>query len=230
MLIAEDVLLLTTDDESGKPTIGSPGRELVLAGALLVELALLGRVDVADKGERVRAGRVVVRDPSMTGQVELDRALAICQEREGKSPASILDKIAKKLRERLLDQLADRGVIRAEHGKVLGIFPTTRWPEVEGGHERKIHDLLVSVLVQGTTPDQRTAAIVALLSSVDAAHKVVAQGGAEIDKRAVRKRAKEIGRGDWAAGAVTKAVEAVQAAVTAAVMTSVVASTAGSGG
>jgi hypothetical protein len=46
------------------------------------------------------------------------------------------------------------------------------------------------------------------------------------DRRAARRRAKEIAEGNWAATAVRKAVEAVYAATTAAV----VASTAASGG
>ena len=43
MLIAEDLLLLLTDDTSGStPAVAV---EILLAGANLVELALIGRVD-----------------------------------------------------------------------------------------------------------------------------------------------------------------------------------------
>jgi hypothetical protein len=77
--------------------------------------------------------------------------------------------------------------------------------------------------VNGVQPDGRTAALVALLSSLDLAQKVVDSG--EVPSREVRKRAKEIADGDWAAKAVRDAIAAAQAAVTAAVIASTTAAT-----
>ncbi len=51
MLIAEDLLLLAYDDEKGKPVGVISHLEHSLAGALLVELALLDRVDVTEEGD-----------------------------------------------------------------------------------------------------------------------------------------------------------------------------------
>ena len=79
MLLAEDLLLLLTDDDSNEV-------DVALGGALLVELALTHRVDVAGPDERVREGRPVVKDPSSTGDGLLDEALAIVGQKEGKKP------------------------------------------------------------------------------------------------------------------------------------------------
>jgi Golgi phosphoprotein 3 (GPP34) len=46
-LLAEDVLLLLLDDASGKPIVDGTKLDRVLAGALLLELALAGRVTPA---------------------------------------------------------------------------------------------------------------------------------------------------------------------------------------
>jgi enolase len=70
------------------------------------------------------------------------------------------------------------------------------------------------VLVHGPEPTQRTAALASLLSAVDAVPKVVPSD----DRRAVKRRAKEIAEGEWAGVAVRKAVEAVNAAVATAVV------------
>ena len=52
-LIAEDLLLLLLDEESGK-VAGSDTAEVALGGAVLAELAILGAVTVE---ERTSAGR-----------------------------------------------------------------------------------------------------------------------------------------------------------------------------
>ena len=230
MLIAEDLLLLLTDDETGKHVVGNPGLDLVLAGANLVELAERGKVDVAADGEEVKAGRIVVRDSSPTGEPTLDETLRRCVDKQGKKPDAVLQSLSKGLRKQLLAGLTERGVLRADEGRVLGIFPSTRWPAVDSQHEGRVRELLSSALVHGTTPDQRTASLIALLSSVDAAHKVVDDETHGVDKKTIKNRAKEIREGAWAAGAVVKAIQAVQSAVTTAVVVASVAGAAGSSG
>ena len=76
---------------------------------------------------------------------------------------------------------------------------------------------LTATLVQGVEPEPRTAALVALLSAIDRAHKVVDHEG--LPAREVRKRAKAVAEGAWAAQAVRDAVAASTAAVAAVVAT-----------
>ena len=78
------------------------------------------------------------------------------------------------------------------------------------------------MLTEGGEPSSRTSALIALLSAVDAVPKVFP----EADKKAIRKRAKEIADREWAAKAVRDAVESVQAAI----MASIVAANAASSG
>ena len=77
------------------------------------------------------------------------------------------------------------------------------WPTVDSAHEEEVRRRLSDVLVRGLTPDQRTAALVALLHAVGRAHKVVAAEG--LPAGAVKARAKEIAEGAWAAQAVKDA-------------------------
>lgn len=115
-------------------------------------------------------------------------------------------------------------MLEEDQGKVLGLFPVTRWPAKDARHEQDVRTRLESVLKVGTAPDQRTAALIALLSALNVVPKVVTDA---VDKKALKQRAKEIADSDWAAAAVKKAVAEMQAAVTAAI---VVASTAGASG
>jgi hypothetical protein len=215
MLIAEDLLLLLYDDETGKPIAGSPGLDYALAGAVLIELTLSRKVDITTQG------RLEVLDRAPTGDPILDERLSYIADKPGKKPKNQVGALSKRLREQLLARLADRGVLEADQGKVLGLFPVTRWPAKDARHESEVRAKLESVLKVGTAPDERTGALIALLSALNVVPKVVTDA---VDKRALKQRAKEIADSDWAAAAVKKAVTEMQAAVTAAI---VVASSAG---
>jgi hypothetical protein len=229
MLLAEDLLLLLTDDTTGKHVVGDPALGLGLAGGCVLELAFRGQVDLAQSGEEVRRGRLIVRDPSRTGDQVLDAALQQLSDRQGRKPASVLSSIAKGLRATLLERLAGNGLVRPERTRVLGIVPVTRWPAVDARHETDVRRQVAQVLIHGTTPDDRTRALIALLSAVDAAHRVVDGSSYGLTGRMIKKRARDIRDGEWAAGAVASAIEAIQAAVTAAVVASTVAATSSSG-
>jgi hypothetical protein len=217
VLIAEDLLLLVTDDATGKPIVGSTELEHGLAGALLLELAMSGRVDVDKRTGFGRSDRVVVTDASRTGDSVLDDALSRIAEKPRK-PESVVAGLRKGLRARLYERLADHGILRIEQGRVLGLFPSTRWPAVDSAHERRLRQALDDVLVVGVEPQPRIGAIISLLFAIKAVPKVV---GSRENKRAVQARAKAITDGAWAAAAVRKAVEAVNAATVAAVTAAV---------
>ena len=70
MLIAEDLLLLLTDDTSGKLSAHPAKVDIVLAGANLVELALMGRVDMD-----ISRKELIVGDRSPIGDAVLNATL-----------------------------------------------------------------------------------------------------------------------------------------------------------
>lgn len=216
MLIAEDVLLLVFDDESGKPVDGVQNLEHSLAGALLIELATLGRVDVTDGADGGKPGRLVVREDAGTGSTLLDGALETLSSLEGRKPKDAIGPLSKDhLSGRLLTGLAERGILRREQGKILGLFPTTRWPAEDSEHEAGVRAELRRVLVEGQQPDERTGALVALLAGMNAVKRVLKDE--DVDVKQAEARAKEIAEGNWAGEAMRRAVEEMTAAVMAAV-------------
>src|SRR5262249_30692441 len=60
MLLAEDLLLLITDDASGRLSMPGAQADAGLGGANLVELTLLGKVDVAGEQDPGKPGRIIV--------------------------------------------------------------------------------------------------------------------------------------------------------------------------
>ncbi len=210
MLLAEDLLLLLTHDVTGRLVLQAAQVDAGLGGANLLELALTGRVGLDERR------RVAVVDPSPTGEEILDGALAIVSGHQGKRPKSLIQPLAKGLRPALYDRLVARGVVRRQETRVLGLFPLRRWPAVGGGQEAAVRAQVAQVLVQGTTPDERTAALIALLHALKVEHKVVDPLPHGLSKRDLRARATDVSRGDWAAEAVRQAVDDMLAAVAAA--------------
>jgi hypothetical protein len=211
-LVAEDLLLLLLDDESGK-VAGSATAGLALGGAVLAELALLGAVAVEERTSRFRSPKVRVTGPVPEDRVLAD-ALDVVAEKE-RTAQDLVSRLGKHLVTTLGDRMADRGVLERRETRMLGMLPRTRWPAVDLTHEAEVRRALTSVLVQGTTPDARTGALIAVLAAVDRAHKVVDHDG--MSRRAVKKRAKEVTEGAWAATGVRDAIRATHAAVLAAV-------------
>lgn len=222
-LIAEDLLLLLLDDESGDPLVDGTRLPRVLAGAVLLELALDGYVTPADQDEDVKRGRLAVRRAEAPADPILARALGVVADaRRPMKPEAAIEKLDSEVRAAVFERVIDRGWVRESRRKVLGIFPSKVWPPVDESHERGVRHELSGVVVEGLDPTPRAAALISLLSAVDAAAKVFP----DTDRKMIRKRAKEIADGEWAGAAVRKAVDAINSAVFVAVM--VPAMTAGS--
>lgn len=210
MLIAEDLLLLLLDDESGAPqsTYLRPG----LGGALLVELAMSEHVGVESRG-RWRTAQVRVADgvPAPSDPVLADALATVAAKR--RSAQDLVNRLGKDVQETLAERLVQRGILEHRDSRVLGLFPRHRWPARDATHEEQVRRSLAAALVDGQDPDPRSAALIALLSALDRAHKTVDRG--ELSAREVRRRAKEIAEGNWAAQGVRDAIQAATAAMTA---------------
>jgi hypothetical protein len=216
MLLAEDLLLLVTDDTSGQLSAPAAQVDAGLGGANLVELAMMNKVDLSGEGEAGRPGRVVVRDPAPAGDDVLDAALAILTANQGRKPSAAIRPLSKNLRHTLYERLAAAGVVRAERGKILGIFPTHTWPALDASHEAQVRQLVTQALVQQAAPDPRTAALIALLHALKCEHKIVDPRPYGLSRRQLAARAEEIAEGNWASAAVRKAIDEMNAAVIAA--------------
>jgi hypothetical protein len=215
VLIAEDLLLLVTDDASGRLLAPAAQIDAGLGGANLVELTLINKVDLSGGGEG-KPGRIIVRDPSPVGDAVLDAALAILAAHQGDKPSTVIGPLSKNLRQALYERLAASGVLRAERGRSLGIFPTHTWPTQDARHEAEVRQLVTQALVHKVTPDARTAALIALLHALRCEHKIIDPGPIGLSKQQLRARAEEIAKGNWASEAVRKVIVEMIAAIVAA--------------
>jgi hypothetical protein len=223
MILAEEVALLLVHDISGKAVVDPSRLDLALTGAVLLDLTVSGRVDVAGPGEPVKAGRLVVRNPSPTGDPLLDEALRRIAVASPRAPENMLPELRKGLRDEVLARLVKQGLLRFEERRTLGIFRTRSWPSTGSGAERSLRTALYEVLVTGRTATPREAALISMVHAVDRVPKVLGDVG--VRSTELRRRAKAASEGGLADKAVRRAIDAVNAALVVVLAATTVAST-----
>ena len=80
---AADLLLLVTDDASGRLSAPTAQVDAGLGGANLVELTLRKTVGLTGEQDPGKPGRIIVRDRSPAGDAVLDAALEIVSRTKG---------------------------------------------------------------------------------------------------------------------------------------------------
>ena len=214
-LIAEDLLLLLLDDQSGKPNTGH--LDLALGGAVLVDLALDGLVEVASHGSLLGSAKLRRAPGAMAGDRILAGALAAVA--ENKPAQKLVVKVGKGLLDPLAERQRRRGVLDRREEKVLGLVTRTRWPSRDPSRKEAIRRGLVVILVQGGRADARSAALIGLLLAVHRLHRTVSHPDASA--RSVKKRAKEVAEESWASPTIKDAVAVATAATAGAYSTAV---------
>ncbi|HEY8721573.1 GOLPH3/VPS74 family protein [Pengzhenrongella sp.] len=220
LLLAEELFLLAHDDESGKPG-AVLALDNALAGALLLDLAAVELVHA--EGKSLTAVEGTPAHPLLAAaHAEL---LASDAKRTAQHWVNHLPKALKPLRDQVGRSLAERGVLSEERGKILGIFDTVRWPEIDPAPEHELRSRLKHVLVYGNEAEARTELLIALLSPLGLVREVVDKQ----HRKQAEHRAKDISQHSATAGptsaAVARSVQAVQAAIVAAAIVPVIAVT-----
>ncbi|HEY0698381.1 MAG TPA: GPP34 family phosphoprotein [Micromonospora sp.] len=158
--LAEELLLLAYDDESGKATGSRIGLDLGMAAAVLVELALNGRVAFSD-------GNLVVADAAPIGDPVADEVLTRMVADTPHSPASWVQRLRHGLRDRVLADLCARGVIQdVDETTMDGHLHVHRYPAVDATVEQDVRQRLASALTGPAVPDERTAALATLVAAI----------------------------------------------------------------
>ncbi|MGX6602474.1 GOLPH3/VPS74 family protein [Micromonosporaceae bacterium Da 78-11] len=156
--LAEELLLLAYDDQTGKATGSRIGLDLGMAAAVLVDLALVGRIAYFD-------GYLKVVDPTPIGDPIADAVLARAAADEPHTPAQWLQRLRHRLRIKVLEDLVARGVVRDVDETQLEFIHVHRYPTTDPAFEADIRRRLAEALTSDAIPDERTAALATLLTA-----------------------------------------------------------------
>ena len=166
LTFVEEILLLLLDDESGAMKRVAPNvMELLLAGAILMDLALRGRLDCDLQ-------RLVVVDSTPVGEEILDGPLAEIAEAADEADARTwvvrLSARSKQVQEAALARLVERGILRVEDRSFLWVFGSRRYPMVDDREEREVKLRILDVLLSDRIPAPRDVALICLADASNA--------------------------------------------------------------
>jgi golgi phosphoprotein 3 len=214
ILLHEAALLIALRDEEGTIASG-PMYQYALGGAIVAELLLQQRVAVDKEGKKDYLRPVSSRN---TGDPVLDECLAALGEAsKTKTVQSWVMKFGriKRLKHRIAERLCTAGVLKKTEGRVLFLFNRTVYPEVDGGPEgRLVERIRNAVLSDDGGLDPKLVVLIALLHHTDLLKMALSRK--EIKAR--KQRLKDIENGEVVGKAVKGAVDAMRAAVMAAVI------------
>jgi len=215
--LVDDLLLVLLSPETGRPVVDGQRLAPGLAGAVLMELALAGRLDVRNEG-RWRGDRLTVVDGPAFGDPLLDDALDVLRGRPGVLARSAVQRIARASIVRTAKQrLVDAGDATRTPG---GFLRFTRHDPRPEAREPLVAQLRAALRGgDATSLPQRPVALISLLQGLRVVGKAVPDTG--LPGRELRARARTLSEGEWAGAAVLAAVRAAQAASSAAVTAAV---------
>ena len=163
LTFAEEILLLSLDDEGELLPVPESTMASVLVGAVLMDLAFARRVDTDPE-------RLMVIDSGPTGNAMLDRVLKRVADmglggarRDARAVVEMLSgSEAEAIREEALSGLVNRGILERRDEKLLWVLSSRRHPVVDGRAEREVKLRIVDVLLSDVPPDPRDVALICL--------------------------------------------------------------------
>lgn len=174
-LIAEDLLWLLLDDDTGRPLVDSHRLRCVLACAVVVELtqhrSLLTKpvVRITGHNEYLRDSRLVVaHNPT---EWPGDSVISTAVERLGREPVATtqaIQKLRRGLCPALLDRLCAHGRIERQSSRILGLVQMSHWPTIDPQRKQALRLPLRRALLDCTPAEARTCTLISLLSVVGA--------------------------------------------------------------
>jgi Golgi phosphoprotein 3 len=169
-LADEIVVLMLRDDTGAIRPARAASANIAIAGGILMELALLGRIDTD-------LTSLFIVDPKPVGDELLDPALQrIAAEPETRSSAwwiRVLGLHSGDLSAKVLERLVQAGILRAEDRQFLWVFSRRAYPQNTGREEREAKTRLVSVMFNDDVPDARDTLLLGLAESTGVLNAII---------------------------------------------------------
>ena len=185
--------------------------EYALAGAVLMDLALEGRIDTDPE-------RLFVIDPAPLEDDLLDPTLARivqCPKRcDTRQWIEQMAAHAGDIQERSLARLVERGILRREDDRFMWVFQTRRYPMLDNKAVREVKLRIMGVLPGDEIPDPRDIVIISLADACGIFGGILS--GREL--KGAAQRIAQVRKMDLIGREVSKAVRDIQLSLAATMM------------
>ena len=162
---AEELLLLTLDDENGRfARVPDRLMRYALAGGVLMDLALENRIDTDLKN-------LILVDSTPLRDSLLDPTLAdIAQADDTRNARFWVERTALRadtIREEALNRLVVQGILKREEDRFMWVFQARRYPIIDNTAEREVKLRIMEVLFSDQIPGPRDVVIIGLAHACD---------------------------------------------------------------
>ena len=204
---SEEMLLLLLDDK-GREFADIPmlSFKYALAGAVLMDLAIEGRIDTDET-------RLFVTDPTPLEDDLLDPSLArIVESTEDHDTRYWVEQIsaqAVEIREHSLARLVERGVLQREDDYFLWVFQTRRYPVINNQSIQEVKLRIMEVLFSNEIPDVRDIIIISLADVCDIFRTLLSRR----ELQGVTHRIEQVRKMDLIGREVSKAVRDIESSL-----------------
>jgi golgi phosphoprotein 3 len=180
-LADEIVVLMLRDDTGAIRPARAASANIAIAGGLLMELALLGRIDTD-------LTSLFIVDPNPAGDELLDHVLReIAAEPVKRSSVWWINQFGVHggdLSGRVLGRLVEAGILREEDRHFLWVLSRRAYPKNSGREEREAKARLMSVIFDDVVPTPRDTLLLSLADSTGVLEDMFSSG--EMDKASTR--------------------------------------------
>ena len=165
LTLAEELLLITLDDESGTllDSISPFKYHIAIAASLIMELTLKGKLDLDEK-------KLFVVSSVDTGDPILDQALAeIVAEKTSLATTEWLKRFATRgedLSNQIIESLVAKGIMQLVDKRLFWVLRTRAYSATSGIEEREVKARIMLLLNSDEIPDPNDILLVGLLKAV----------------------------------------------------------------
>jgi hypothetical protein len=212
--LAEELFLLAINDDKGT-LVGSASITLPygLAGAILAELVLLGKLAINEKR------RLVILDPTPTGVELLDEALAKMEaSKPRKADAWIGALSAKRYQKHIVAGLVEKGVLTQEEKRFFWVIPYAVYPQQDASAKYWVKQHLRGVVLAADKPEPRVVFLLSLLKACNLLNLVFTKDERKASRRTIDQLVKSDQLGEAISQAIVETIQAIESSISVAVI------------
>ncbi|MDR3556992.1 MAG: GPP34 family phosphoprotein [Syntrophobacteraceae bacterium] len=203
---AEEILLLSLDDQGTIRQLSAVSLDYALAGAVLTDLALLNRIDTDLES-------LFVVDSTPTGDTFFDSVLGEIHSDVNRWPAMHwLDHFSRqgaRIQELVLNRLIEKQILKKENRKILWVFEVRRYPIIDNSEPRAVKTRLRELILSDDIPDPHDAVLISLANGCGLFTEIFTNS--ELDS--VRARIENLARLDLVGREIVRAITTIEKAV-----------------
>lgn len=207
LTLAEQVLLLALDDETGKlRPLPDRALDYALAGAIIADLTRVERIKVVRDKIEILDGTPVESAPEDFGLLDLQQVDVTSL----RGALSHLAGDAHGLRQRLVEQLVEKGVLRKENQEILWVFHISRYPLADPTSENAVKQRVRNRIRMKDVPlTEKDRVLIALIHICRMEDLLLSSE----EQETYRERIEEISRHDCIGKAIIDCLDEIQKAI-----------------